>query len=106
MPKNEDGEFELILGNRQLMSVFFIVVILLGVCFALGYKVGQNASPVAVSDSVSRRAESKPLVETPAAPKEPATQEVPATQPAPPEPVKAPVRAETSTQPESGRTYL
>ena len=106
MPKNEDGEFELILGNRQLMSVFFIVVILLGVCFALGYKVGQNASPVAVSDAVSRRAESKPLVETPAAPKEPATQEVPATQPAPPEPVKAPVRAETSSQPEYGRTYL
>ena len=33
MPKNDDGEFELILGNRQLLSVFFIVVILLGVFF-------------------------------------------------------------------------
>ena len=29
MPKNEDGEFELILGNRQLISVFLIVIILL-----------------------------------------------------------------------------
>ena len=46
MPKNEDGEFELILGNRQLMSVFFIVVILLGVFFAMGYIVGRNSSPV------------------------------------------------------------
>ena len=114
MPKNEDGEFELILGNRQLMSVFFIVVILLGVCFALGYKVGQNTSPVTAADAVSRRPESKPLVETPApqrentepaaTPKETASQQAPATQPAP-EPARAPSRAETSSQPESG-TYL
>jgi hypothetical protein len=46
VPRNDDGEFELILGNRQLMSVFFIVLILLGVFFALGYIVGRNASPV------------------------------------------------------------
>lgn len=46
MPKNEDGEFELILGNRQLLSVFFIVVILLGVFFTMGYIVGRNSSPV------------------------------------------------------------
>ena len=43
MPKNEDGEFELILGNRQLLSVFFIVVILLGVFFTMGYIVGRNS---------------------------------------------------------------
>ena len=36
MPKNEDGEFELILANRQLLSVFFIVVVLLGVFFTMG----------------------------------------------------------------------
>ena len=44
MPRNDDGEFELILGNRQLMSVFFIVVILLGVFFAMGYIVGRNSN--------------------------------------------------------------
>ena len=43
MPKNEDGEFELILANRQLLSVFFIVVILLGVFFTMGYIVGRNS---------------------------------------------------------------
>ncbi len=45
MPKNDDGEFELVLGNRQLISVFLIVVILLGVFFSMGYIVGRNSSP-------------------------------------------------------------
>jgi len=45
LAKNEDGEFELILGNRQLISVFLIVVILLGVFFSMGYIVGRNSAP-------------------------------------------------------------
>ena len=47
MPKNDEGEFELILGNRQLISVFLIVVVLLGVFFSMGYIVGRNSSPTA-----------------------------------------------------------
>ena len=43
MPRNDDGEFELILGNKQLLSVFFIVIILLGVFFTMGYIVGRNS---------------------------------------------------------------
>ena len=46
MAKNEDGEFELVLGNRQLLSVFFIVVILFGVFFTMGYIVGRNSAPM------------------------------------------------------------
>jgi len=49
LAKNEDGEFELILGNRQLISVFLIVVVLLGVFFSMGYIVGRNSGP-AVSE--------------------------------------------------------
>ncbi len=45
MPKNDEGEFELVLGNRQLISVFVIVVALLGVFFSMGYIVGRNSSP-------------------------------------------------------------
>jgi cell division septation protein DedD len=45
LPKNDEGEFELILGNRQLISVFLIVVVLLGVFFSMGYIVGRNSSP-------------------------------------------------------------
>jgi cell division septation protein DedD len=45
LPKNDEGEFELILGNRQLISVFVIVVVLLGVFFSMGYIVGRNSAP-------------------------------------------------------------
>jgi cell division protein FtsN len=46
MPRSEEGEFILELGHRQLLSVFFIVVILLGVSFTMGYIVGRNSAPV------------------------------------------------------------
>jgi cell division septation protein DedD len=118
------------------MSVFFIVVILLGVFFAMGYIVGRNSSPVTTPDVASHRPEPKAVTAdvpssgrdvphdtaTPApaagsresdAPKETASQQGPAAapvaQPAPvatPAPPKASARAATSGQPESGKTYL
>jgi cell division protein FtsN len=60
MAKNEDGEFELILGNRQLLSVFFIVVILLGVFFTMGYIVGRNSGGP-VDTASAKKPDSKPL---------------------------------------------
>jgi cell division septation protein DedD len=44
MAVREEGEFELILGNRQLLSVLFIVVVLLGVFFAMGFLAGRSTS--------------------------------------------------------------
>jgi cell division septation protein DedD len=46
MKNNETGEFELVLGNRQLLSGFFVVVILFAVFFVMGYIVGRNSAPV------------------------------------------------------------
>lgn len=43
MRNNETGEFELVVGNRQLLSAFFIVVLLFAVAFAMGYILGQNS---------------------------------------------------------------
>ncbi len=43
MRNNETGEFELVVGNRQLLSGFFIVVLLFAVAFAMGYVVGQSS---------------------------------------------------------------
>src|SRR6185369_9308525 len=43
MRNNETGEFELVVGNRQLLSGFFIVALLFAVSFAMGYVVGQNS---------------------------------------------------------------
>src|ERR1035438_3436207 len=45
MKNNETGEFELVLGNRQLLSGFFIVVILFAVFFVMGYIVGRTSPP-------------------------------------------------------------
>ena len=68
MPKNEDGEFELILANRQLLSVFFIVVVLLGVFFTMGYIVGRNSGPAPVDVATTRKPEAKPIVVDSSAP--------------------------------------
>jgi cell division septation protein DedD len=49
MRNNETGEYELVVGNRQLLSGFFIVVLLCAAAFAMGYVVGENthsAKPV------------------------------------------------------------
>jgi len=55
LPKNDEGEFELVLGNRQLISVFVIVVVLLGVFFSMGYIVGRNSSQGAVETAHNDR---------------------------------------------------
>jgi cell division protein FtsN len=56
MPRRETGEFEVLLGNKQLLSVFFIVVILLGVFFTMGYIVGRKSVPVETSVAASAKA--------------------------------------------------
>ena len=42
MARNEDGDYELILGNGQLLSLFVILVVLLGIFFSMGYIAGKN----------------------------------------------------------------
>jgi cell division septation protein DedD len=51
-PTTVDGsEYEMVLGNKQLLSVFFIVVVLLAVFFTMGYVVGRNSAPVDTAKS-------------------------------------------------------
>jgi cell division septation protein DedD len=85
LARNDDGEFELILGNKQLVSVFLIVVILLGVFFSMGYIVGRNSSPATVAGSSG-----KPII-VDSAPRTAA--------PLPEEPATAPVSAPPATEP-------
>ncbi|MDQ2899615.1 MAG: SPOR domain-containing protein [Acidobacteriota bacterium] len=48
--KTDEGQdHELVLGNKQLLSAFFIVVVLLGVFFTMGYIIGRNTTPVPVA---------------------------------------------------------
>jgi cell division septation protein DedD len=51
--RNEDGELELVLGNTQLLSFFFIVAGLLGVFFAMGYMVGRTSAPAVAAEAKS-----------------------------------------------------
>ena len=105
MRNNETGEFELVVGNRQLLSGFFIVVLLFAVSFAMGYVVGQNsprggkgqpetasAAPVSLTpaDSRSQQPAAVPSPEPP--PKAGAEGEAPpqTTQPAQNAPAAAP----------------
>jgi cell division septation protein DedD len=69
--RNNESEFELVLGNRQLLSGFFVVALLFGVAFAMGYIVGRNSIP-------------SPKAQTEAAPAPATSQNRP--QPAAPEP--------------------
>ncbi len=100
MARNEDGEFELILGNRQLLSVFFLVVVLLGLCFLIGYVFGRNSAPVLNAETAAPAEESRePLVVTPPerdAETGGAKAETP--QPASAEPAKQPTPQQTAPQ--------
>ncbi len=62
MARNEDGEFELILGNKQLLSVFFLMVLLLGLCFVGGYVLGRSAAPVLNASNEPPPQDTKSLV--------------------------------------------
>lgn len=65
MPNNDEGEFELVLGNKQLLSVFFIVVLLLGVFFAMGYIVGRNSAPGRAETALKMTPERPPQASDP-----------------------------------------
>jgi outer membrane biosynthesis protein TonB len=101
VPKNEDGDFELILGNKQLLGIFFVVIALFGVFFVLGYLVGRNSTPMVSNEfSSARKADGKPMVMDSPAPKEtpaPVT-ETPA--PAPSKPLETAVEKPAEPKPE------
>jgi cell division septation protein DedD len=110
-----ESEKELILGNSQLISLFFVVVALCGVFFALGYMIGRNSTrpvtaavdgaaappPVATHDEA-------PPVETSPAPSFSATPEpapMPSeTKPAPAAVVETPKPAPVTTPPPAPTT--
>lgn len=75
MRNNDTGEFELVVGNKQLLSGFFIVVLLFAVAFAMGYVVGQNtqrpaklASEGGGASATANMADSRPQPASPMTP--------------------------------------
>jgi cell division protein FtsN len=125
MSREENGEFEIVLGNKQLLSIFVIVVILLGVFFTMGYTLGKNsrgAQTAAVTSKEPAQTSGQPSVQpqhaespfgSPVAPQQanevqqPAPPEAPLSKPQP-EPQKPPAQPEQSVtkEPSPGETYL
>ncbi|HUI53705.1 MAG TPA: SPOR domain-containing protein [Bryobacteraceae bacterium] len=116
MRNKETGEFELVVGDKQLLSGFFIGVLLLAVVFAMGYVLGQNspksgkATEAAAQAPATSQPENRPQPASPAPPPSPestpagssaspASQPADASQPggappaeAPPQPTTQPAR--------------
>jgi cell division septation protein DedD len=97
MLRSNESETEILLGNKQLLAIFFAVAILLGIAFYGGYVVGRGAkahAPVTPTPA--------PATETAAAPSNPPsggeTHSVPAESGAVSEP-PATDTASTSTEP-------
>jgi cell division septation protein DedD len=44
MPVKDEGEFEIVLGNRQILAVFAIVLLLMGLFFSLGFVAGRRSA--------------------------------------------------------------
>lgn len=65
MAKSDDGHYELVLGNRQLVSGFFVLVILFAIFLTLGYILGRNSVVVSEPATVAGEAPS-PTTVTPA----------------------------------------
>ena len=108
MPTNEEGEFELVLGNKQLLSVFFLIVLLLGVFFSMGYIVGRNTAPVNAQIASTRPGGGTLTVEPPLASTPPPAdlskpspvgQTAEVTPPPPPRQTAEPPKAEPKPEP-------
>jgi outer membrane biosynthesis protein TonB len=100
MPRNDEGEFELVLGNRQLLSGFFIVVVLFGVFFNLGYIVGRHSSPATASTAAAATPEAAASATSgPGSPGPGQAQVMPAEQPKPETLPPVPEAAKPETAP-------
>src|SRR5579875_2568236 len=56
MLRNSESETEILLGNKQLLGIFFLIALLLGIAFTGGYMIGRNGAakkeaPSAIADT-------------------------------------------------------
>ena len=63
MAGDNEKQEEIVLGNKQLLSIFFVVVVLLGVAFTIGYMIGKNTTTVSAANTPTSTS-SAPLAET------------------------------------------
>jgi len=118
---SQGDEKELILGNKQLVSLFFVVVALCSVFFALGYMVRGSSlkssagtadnlttTAASTSDTLKRQQPEPPATAPAQAPAETAPAETRPAQDVPPTtaPVSATPDASSVATPETGASYV
>ncbi|HWR51834.1 MAG TPA: SPOR domain-containing protein [Bryobacteraceae bacterium] len=129
MARTDDGEFEFVVGNRHLLSAVFVLMVLFGIFFSLGYFVGRSgdgtSAPTQASASTGggvRQPQDAPApaMETAVAPGEAqvaqpaegtqavAAEPVAGEQPLPDAgtPAPEPARPAVATGPQPGETFL
>lgn len=96
-----EGEKELVLGNKQLISLFFVVVALCGVFFAMGYMMGRPSGK-----QLAAIPETNPAAQSAPAPEQSQSQEAePPRETAPPEAQpSAPADTSANTPPPATQT--
>ncbi len=104
MKNKETGEFELVVGNGQIISGFFILALLLAVFFAMGFIVARakyQQEPATTTAAASTSPELRQPASTPPQPPAEAKNEPPAQDSAPPVADSAPPQrlAETKAEP-------
>lgn len=105
MAKNEEGEIDLTIGNKQLLSIVFILFVLFGVVFSMGYFVGR-ASSAGDTTSAAKPADAMPAAGRPeaAGPAAPAQPSAAApTETAPEQPAVEPGEARVTEAPPVAR---
>ncbi len=74
-----EGEKELVLGNKQLIGLFFVVIALCGVFFAMGYTMGRPAAKTAAAgaDATAAPVAAAPQPQEPETPRDTPQVDVP-----------------------------
>ncbi len=106
MTKTNDGEQEVVIGNKQLLGIFFVVVVLLSIFFTMGYIIGRNTANAGVAQNPAASATlATARQDAPAERVDPASQPT-AQEPPPSRPVENPPRTRAaepySTRAEGG----
>lgn len=66
MLRNSESETEILLGNKQLLGIFFLIALLLGIAFTGGFMIGRNGTARKEPASVAAQTPPAPVAANPA----------------------------------------
>ncbi|HEY6987563.1 MAG TPA: SPOR domain-containing protein [Bryobacteraceae bacterium] len=95
MRSSNNSETEILLGNKHLLGIFFVIAILLGVAFTGGYMVGRNSAEKSAEKRTAAVSAGTPdVAATPASPSNLETHSVP------------PASSEGASEPQKSDTHV